>query len=91
VHDWSRVNPNLFHDFHQTWTINIRNVLNDGLLPKGFSALVEPQNPDVAELDWLLVREECEVLAQVQHVSRHNRLFLDVSPYLPTRDSEKVV
>lgn len=42
VHDWTRVDANLIHDFHQTWTINIRNALNSGLLPKGFSALVEP-------------------------------------------------
>src|SRR5439155_17957934 len=41
IHDWARVDANLFHDFHQTWTINIRNVLNGGLLPKGYSALVE--------------------------------------------------
>jgi Protein of unknown function (DUF4058) len=41
IHDWSRVTPTLFHDFHQTWTINIRNSLNGGLLPEGFSALVE--------------------------------------------------
>jgi hypothetical protein len=54
IHDWSRVSPNLFHDFHQTWTINIRNVLNGGLLPKGFSALVEQHAagmvPDVIAL-----------------------------------------
>lgn len=41
IHDWARVDANLFHDFHQTWTVNIRNALNGGLLPKGFSALVE--------------------------------------------------
>ncbi|HEX7445950.1 MAG TPA: DUF4058 family protein [Pirellulales bacterium] len=41
VHDWTRVDANLFHDFHQAWTIGIRNRLNGGLLPKGFSALVE--------------------------------------------------
>ena len=41
IHDWSRVDAGLFHDFHQTWTINIRNVLNGGLLPRGYSALVE--------------------------------------------------
>ena len=28
IHDWSRVDANLFHDFHQTWTINIRNALS---------------------------------------------------------------
>lgn len=41
IHDWTRVDANLFHDFHQTWTIMIRNALNGGLLPKGYSALVE--------------------------------------------------
>src|SRR5690349_9435092 len=40
-HDWTRVDANLFHDFHQAWTVNIANVLNGGRLPKGFSALVE--------------------------------------------------
>lgn len=41
IHDWTRVNPNLFHHFHQAWTIQISNSLNGGLLPKGYSALVE--------------------------------------------------
>jgi hypothetical protein len=54
IHDWARVDANLFHDFHQTWTINIRNALNGGLLPKGFSALVEQHAagvvPDVLAL-----------------------------------------
>ncbi len=54
VHDWSCVDANLFHDFHQTWTIGIRNRLNGGLLPEGFSALVEQHAgglvPDVIAL-----------------------------------------
>jgi hypothetical protein len=41
IHDWSRVDANLFHDFHQAWTMTIRNTLNAGLLPAGYSALVE--------------------------------------------------
>src|SRR5437763_6393481 len=53
IHDWTGVDTNLFHDFHQTWTINIRNALNGGLLPKGYSALVEQRAagvvPDVRE------------------------------------------
>lgn len=58
IHDWARVDANLFHDFHQTWTINIRNVLNGGLLPKGFSALVGQHAagvvPDVIALQRLV-------------------------------------
>jgi hypothetical protein len=41
VHDWSRVDANLYHHFHQRWTIAICDVLNAGLLPPGYSALVE--------------------------------------------------
>jgi hypothetical protein len=41
IHDWNRVDANLFHHFHQMWTTAICNALNAGLLPKGFSALVE--------------------------------------------------
>src|SRR5579871_3091902 len=54
VHDWSRVDANLFYDFHQTWSITIRNALNAGLLPPGYSALVEQHAggliPDVLAL-----------------------------------------
>lgn len=41
IHDWSRVRSNRFHDFHQSWTIAIRNALNAGRLPPGFFAMVE--------------------------------------------------
>ncbi|CAN5182879.1 hypothetical protein BH10PLA2_BH10PLA2_03680 [soil metagenome] len=41
MHDWSRIPSGLFHDFHQTWTIQIKMALNSGILPKGISALVE--------------------------------------------------
>jgi hypothetical protein len=44
LHDWSRIPPGLFHDFHQTWTIQIKMALNSGILPKGISALVEQRS-----------------------------------------------
>src|SRR5437868_7001187 len=54
IHDWTRVDANVFHDFHQTWSVNIRNALNAGLLPDGYSALVEQHAmglvPDVVTL-----------------------------------------
>ena len=65
IHDWTRVSANLFHDFHQTWSINIRNALNGGLLPVGYSALVEQHAgglvPDVIALQgrrWQDVERE---------------------------------
>ncbi len=41
VHDWTRVYARLFHDFHQTWSIYVKDAMNAGLLPKGLAALVE--------------------------------------------------
>src|SRR6266446_6152370 len=54
VHDWSRIDANVFHHFHQRWTIAICDALNAGLLPPGYSALVEQHAgglaPDVLAL-----------------------------------------
>lgn len=55
IHDWTRVRANRFHDFHQSWTIAIRNALNAGRLPPGYFAMVEQKTggrePDVITLD----------------------------------------
>jgi hypothetical protein len=55
IHDWTRVRANRFHDFHQSWTITIRNALNAGVLPAGYFAMVEQQaggpQPDVITLE----------------------------------------
>lgn len=55
MHDWSRVDHNLYHDFHQAWAMSIRNALNAGILPEGYSALVEQHAsrlvPDVLALE----------------------------------------
>jgi uncharacterized protein DUF4058 len=41
VHDWTRVNAGTFHDFHCTWTPEIKNRLNEGILPPAYYAQVE--------------------------------------------------
>lgn len=41
VHDWTRVEAGIFHDFHNAWITEIRNVLNGGLLPPDYYALGE--------------------------------------------------
>ena len=54
IHDWSRVNAGIFHDFHSTWIIELKKTLNDGLLPSGYYALAEQiagnVGPDVLAL-----------------------------------------
>jgi hypothetical protein len=45
IHDWTRVDAGLFHDFHQGWTVALRNALNAGILPPDYFALVEQRTP----------------------------------------------
>jgi hypothetical protein len=41
VHDWSRVEAGVFHDFHHSWIEEIQRALNAGLLPEDYYALAE--------------------------------------------------
>jgi hypothetical protein len=54
VHDWSRVEAGIFHDFHHAWIEEIKRALNDGILPPEFYALAEQRaagfGPDVLTL-----------------------------------------
>lgn len=54
IHDWTRVEAGIFHDFHQDWTIEIRRTLNQGVLPPGYYAMADQRvsgpEPDVIAL-----------------------------------------
>ena len=54
IHDWTRLEPGDFHDFHQCWVVEIRNALNSGLLPPEYMAMAEQVTgrpiPDVVAL-----------------------------------------
>lgn len=41
MHDWTKVEAGIYHDFHTSWLVEIRNALNKGLLPDSYYALVE--------------------------------------------------
>lgn len=51
MHDWTRVDAGVWHDFHGLWLYAIRHVLNHGVLPPGYRAMSEqilrPYEPDV--------------------------------------------
>jgi len=55
VHDWSRVKPGIFHDFHHEWISQIKRALNSGLLPKDYYAMAE-QWSGQRELDVLALQ-----------------------------------
>jgi hypothetical protein len=62
LHDWTRVPAGLFHDFHQSWSIRIKDALNAGRLPDGVLALVEqragPKEADVLAIESGNVADE---------------------------------
>jgi hypothetical protein len=41
VHDWTRVEAGIFHDFHHLWIAELQNTLDGGLLPPNDYALAE--------------------------------------------------
>ena len=51
LHDWTRVPAGLFHDFHQSWSIRIKDALNAGRLPEGVLALVEQRAGHVLAIE----------------------------------------
>jgi hypothetical protein len=54
VHDWTRVDAGIFHDFHHAWIEEIKRSLNRGILPADYYALAEQHatkfGPDVLTL-----------------------------------------
>jgi Protein of unknown function (DUF4058) len=54
IHDWTRVDAGIFHDFHHSWIEEIKRSLNRGLLPPEYYALAEQVTgslgPDVLTL-----------------------------------------
>ena len=54
IHDWTRVEAGIFHDFHHGWVEEIKRALNSGILPDDYYALAEQSaggfGPDVQSL-----------------------------------------
>jgi hypothetical protein len=54
IHDWTRVEAGIFHDFDHAWIEEIKRALNRGLLPDDYYALAEQHaagfGPDVLTL-----------------------------------------
>jgi hypothetical protein len=78
VHDWTRVDAAIFHDFHTVWTAGLRNTFNDGLLPQGYYALVE-QHGGRAIGDVLALNASSEPLEPVTLARRRSLAIRHVS------------
>ncbi len=78
IHDWSRVDPGVFHDFHLIWIARLRNLLNAELLPRPFYAHAEPVVGD-SEPDLITLQTQpgSEPHPLEKEVGLEKRLFRD--------------
>jgi hypothetical protein len=84
LHDWTRVPSGLFHDFHQSWSIRIKDALNAGRLPSGTIALVE-QRPGVRadrvrRSDWELYADRANRIVLQRHLRQTVAAIEIISP-----------
>lgn len=84
IHDWTRVKPGIFHDFHREWISELKRALNDGLLPPGLYALGEQVAgeggiPDVLTLEVVPAQDTSEVASAGPNPERGG-LALAVAP-----------
>jgi hypothetical protein len=64
IHDWTRVDAGIFHDFHHAWIEELKRALNGGLLPDDYYALAEQHaagfGPDVLTLQGMNGNDETD-------------------------------
>ena len=70
MHDWTQVEPTIYHHFHQQWTVAIADALNVGLLPPGFSALIEAQCQSVVTAE----RQSDTILRRANRIAIRHRM-----------------
>ena len=87
VHDWGRVEAGVFHHFHQAWTMEITNALNDGLLPADFYALAEQVAqgpiPDVVTLERVSERDSDNVARRIDRAPENGTAAVAVADQPP--------
>lgn len=51
IHDWTKVTPNIFHDFHGSWIQMLQHALNEGVLPK-YASRQPTRNKEQSPFDF---------------------------------------
>lgn len=49
AHDWTGVDAGMYHDHHIGWMAELQRVMNTGLLPEGYYALIEQHSGSTIE------------------------------------------
>lgn len=78
VHDWTRVSDGIFQDFHLVWTAELRQVLNEGILPQSYAP--GEQEADTSRQRTLVIRHTSEhrIVALIKIASAANKGSQDV-------------
>jgi hypothetical protein len=93
VHDWSRVDAGVFHDFHLAWVVEIANALNTGLLPPDYYAMIE-QHRGSADPDGITLPVQTDDYVRkrrtvaIRH-SRDDRIVALVEVVCPATKKER--
>ncbi|HEY2910242.1 MAG TPA: DUF4058 domain-containing protein [Gemmataceae bacterium] len=94
IHDWTKVDDGVFHDFHHEWISRIKHVLNNGILPPDYYAMADqvagPGIPDVLGLKRQGVEKGgggAALLTAVPKLRFHDRA---TSPRKPVRRPKRV-
>jgi Protein of unknown function (DUF4058) len=80
VHNWQKVYAGLFHHFHQSWTMRICDALNQGIMPKGYYALVESHALGVVPDVLTLNRRESDDVDSGPPMAKGGIAILDAPP-----------
>jgi hypothetical protein len=76
IHDWSRVDAGVFHDFHLAWMVELRNAFNTGILPPDYYAMTEhyaARDLGLPDATTFPNESECYLLKQRTLAIRHGR------------------
>lgn len=79
IHDWSRVYPGIFHDFHNAWMIEFRKALNEGGLPSDYYAITE-QHAGKYITDVLTLRDKDRPRDKASSVPKGGVAVVEVPP-----------
>jgi hypothetical protein len=82
VHEWTRVTAGTFHDFHNAWITELRNVLNGGVLPEGYYALGEQRSGDVSP-DVLTLHTETDLPSRTSTIESNDTGMIAVAEQPP--------
>lgn len=95
MHNWKSVDSNVYHHFHQRWAVAISDRLNAGMLPTGFSALVEQHAaglvPDVLAIERVRKGPRKPIQGNVATLAEpRTRLKVDTADQLLTRRASRI-